>query len=270
MAIDLKSIQKGASHLPPRILIYGVQGIGKGSLAAMAPKPVFINIEDGLDGVLPNGESLKDYVFDNGGAILPHVNSYSEVMEQLGALATQDHSFETLVTDSLDWMEPLVWKHTCEQNNWNSIEDAGYGRGYVEALAYWADYIDAINYLRNEKSMTIIQTAHANAKRFNDPTTEPYDRYQIKLQDKASGKMLEHSDVVLFANYRVTTVKEGKNKKDVRAVGAGERVIYSEERPAFIAKNRYSLPAEMPLSWNELSKHIPYFNPKKKAEEKAA
>jgi len=270
MAFDLASVQKGASHEPPRILIYGVQGIGKGTLAAMAPKPVFINIEDGLGGVLPNGIPLKDYVFDNGGAILPKVNSYNEIMDQLRALATQDHEYETLVIDSLDWMEPLTWTHVCEVNNWGSIEEPGFGRGWIEALTYWAEYVAAINYLCKSKKMTIIQTAHAIAKRFNDPTTEPYDRYQIKLQDKAAAKMLEHSDVVLFANYRVTTIKEGKAKDKVRAIGAGERIIYTEERPAFIAKNRYSLPAEIPLDWNELIKNIPYFNQKKEAVEKAA
>lgn len=248
MAFDLKSIQKGAAHLPPRILIYGVQGIGKSTLGAMAPKPIFLLTEDGL-GLLESDH-------------FPLCKSYSEVMECITVLATQDHEFETLVTDSLDWMEPLIWQHVCEVNNWASIEEPGYGRGWIEALTYWSDYIDAINYLRNEKKMTIIQTAHAIAKKFNDPTSEPYDRYQIKLQDKAAGKMLEHSDIVLFANYRVTTIKDGKDKKNVRAVGAGERVMFSEERPAFVAKNRYSLPAEMPLDWNELAKHIPYFNPK--------
>jgi len=256
MAIDLKSIQKGASHLPPRILIYGVQGIGKTKFGADAPKPIFLLTEDGL-GVLESEH-------------FPLLKSYNEVMEALTVLATEDHGFETLVMDSLDWMEPLVWAHTCVINNWTSIEDAGYGKGYVEALAYWGEYLNAINYLRNEKGMTIIQTAHATAKRFNDPTTEPYDRYQIKLQDKAASKMLEHSDIVLFANYRITTIKEGKDKKNVRAVGQGERIIYTEERPAFIAKNRYSLPTELPLDWNEITKHIPYFNPKKKAAGKKA
>tara|TARA_R110000851_G_scaffold182721_1_gene331834 strand:- start:14966 stop:15718 length:753 start_codon:yes stop_codon:yes gene_type:complete len=248
MAFDLSSITKGASHLPPRILVYGVQGIGKSKFGAMAPNPIFILTEDGL-GLLESDH-------------FPLCTTYAQVMEALTVLATQEHEFETLVVDSLDWMEPLVWKHVCEVNGWNSIEDAGYGKGYVEALSFWSEYIDAINYLRTEKSMTIIQTAHATAKRFNDPTTEPYDRYQIKLQDKASGKMLEHSDIVLFANYRVTTIKEGKAKDKVRAVGAGERIMFTEERPAFVAKNRYSLPAEMPLDWSELAKHIPYFNNK--------
>jgi len=249
MAFDLKSIQKGASHLPPRILIHGVQGIGKTKFGADAPNPIFILTEDGL-GLLESDH-------------FPLCNSYAEVMDALTVLATQEHDFKTLVEDSLDWMEPLIWQHTCEVNNWTSIEDPGYGRGYVEALTYWSEYIDAINYLRNEKGMTIIQTAHSIAKKYNDPTTEPYDRYQIKLQDKAAGKLLEHSDIVLFANYRVTTIKDGKDKKNVRAVGAGERIMFTEERPAFVAKNRYSLPAEMPLDWNELTKHIPYFNPKK-------
>ena len=250
MAFDLSSIQKGANHLPPRILIYGVQGIGKSTLGAAAPDPIFILTEDGL-GMLD----------------VPHfplASSFGEVMEGLLTLAQNDHDYKTLVIDSLDWLEPLIWRHTAAEHDHKSIEDFGYGKGYAFALDYWKDYLDALNYLRNTKGMTIIQTAHAEVKRYDDPTAEPYDRYQIKLHKGASAKVQEHSDVVLFSNYRITTVQSdvGMNKKKARAVGGGERVLFAEERPAFAAKNRYGMPAELPLDWDALASAIPYFNQK--------
>ena len=151
MAIDLNSITKGASHLPPRILIYGTQGIGKSTLGANAPAPIFIQTEDGL--------GLLDV------AHFPIAKSFAEVIEALTVLATQEHGFKTLVLDSLDWLEPLIWAHIAKEHGHNSIEDFGYGKGYVHALDAWREYLDAINYLRNEKGMTIIQTAHADVKR---------------------------------------------------------------------------------------------------------
>jgi hypothetical protein len=160
-----------------------------------------------------------------------------------------------MVLDSLDWLEPLIWAEACRQNGWKSIEDAGFGKGYVAALTIWRRYIDGINALRNDSGMAIIQIAHTDIKRFDSPEHDPYDRYVIKLHTRASALIQEHSDVVLFANYRVATkgADVGFNKKVTRAVGSGERLMYANERPAFLAKNRYSLPDVMPLSWDAFS-----------------
>ena len=99
--------------------------------------------------------------------------------------------------------------------------------------------------------MTVIQIAHTDIKRFDSPEHDPYDRYVIKLHTRAAALLQEHSDVVLFANYRISTVKAdvGFNKKVNRAMGSGERVIHTAERPAFLAKNRYGLPDTLPLDW---------------------
>ena len=93
--------------------------------------------------------------------------------------------------------------------------------------------------------MVVIQIAHTDIKRFDSPEHEPYDRYVIKLQTRASALLQEHSDVVLFANYQISVAKSdvGFNKKVTRALGSGARVMHTEERPAFLAKNRYGLPA---------------------------
>lgn len=260
MAISLESLQRGAEKKPPRILIYGVSGIGKTTLLASAPSPVVIQTEDGLG-------DLEVTAF-------PLAKSYTDVMDALTALATEDHDFKTLGIDSLDWFEPLVWKHLITENPTSekgsvisSIEDYGFGKGFNMALTYWRDYIDAINYLRDEVGMTIIQTAHSQIKRFDSPETDPYDRYELKLHKGAAALVQEHSDCVLFANYRIGMTKAdvGFNKKVTRAIGSGERVIYTQERPAYLAKNRYSMPDTIPLrlgaeGWGELSQYIPYFN----------
>ena len=76
---------------------------------------------------------------------------------------------------------------------------------------------------------------------------------------RAAALLQEHSDIVLFANYRVSTVKAdvGFNKKVTRALGSGERVLYTEERPAFLAKNRYGLPDVLPLDWPAFAAAMP-------------
>jgi hypothetical protein len=177
----------------------------------------------------------------------------------LDALLTEGHDFGTVVIDSVDWLEPLIWAEACHRNGWASIETPGFGKGYAEALTVWREYLDKLNALRDQKGMAVIQIAHTDIKRFDSPEHEPYDRYVIKLQARASALLQEHSDVVLFANYQISVAKSdvGFNKKVTRALGSGARVMHTEERPAFLAKNRYGLPDTLPLSWAEFMAAMP-------------
>ncbi len=263
MAISLASIQHGISAAPPRILIYGVQGIGKTTMLSQAPNPIVIQTEDG-EGVIDVPR-------------FPLAQSFGDVMEALGVLASTDHDYKTLGLDSLDWMEPLVWAQVVAENPTSnksgavaaSIESYGYGRGYAMALDPWREYISAINYLRNERGMMIIQTAHSKITRFESPDSDAYDRYDLKLQHSpktsASALLQEHSDIVLFANYKVgiTEEKKGMDQKRKRGIGSGQRVLHTQERPAYAAKSRYNLPESIPFDkdgayWNVLAAHIPF------------
>lgn len=251
---------------PPRILIYGPQKIGKSSFGSLADSPVFVQAEDGLDNIDANA--------------FPLAKTFQEIMTNLTELATQPHDFKTVVIDSLDWMEPMIWQQVCQEHNVKTIEEVlkGYGKGYVQALSVWREYIDAINYLREEKRMTVVQIAHTHIKRFENPETDAYDRYEIKLHKSASSLVMEHSDIILFANYFVGIKKEDKamsKEGRKRAVGSGERVLYTEERPSFMAGNRYGLPAEIPFDkegqyWNVIAQHVPFFNQPAQTEKKDA
>ena len=156
----------------------------------------------------------------------PLARTFDAVMEALAALYSEPHDYKTVVVDSVDWLEPLVWARPARTTAGRSIEEPGYGKGYVAALDLWRQYLDGLNALRDERGMTVIQIAHTDIKRFDSPEHEPYDRYVIKLHARAAALLQEHSDVVLFANYRISTVKSdvGFNKKVTRALGSGERV----------------------------------------------
>ena len=252
MAISLSQLKRTTALAAPRILIHGVAGVGKTTFAAGAPKPVLVQTEDGLG-------TLEVPRF-------PLARSFDEVMEALAALYTDSHDFATVVIDSVDWLEPLVWQKACQENGWKDLEEPGYGKGYVAALDPWRQYLEGLNALRDERGMTVIQIAHTDIKRFDSPEHEPYDRYVIKLHARAAALLQEHSDVVLFANYRISTVKSdvGFNKKVTRALGSGERVLYTAERPAFLAKNRYGLPDTLPLSWAAFAEAMPHSSTEQK------
>ena len=246
MAISLASLKRSTALMPPRILLHGVAGVGKTTFAAKARGAVLIPIEDGL------GTIEVDH--------FPLAKTLTDVTEALVALYEEPHEFGTVVIDSVDWLEPLIWKHVAAANGWRSIEEPGFGKGYAAALDVWREYLEALNALRNDRGMTVIQIAHTDIKRFDSPEHEPYDRYIIKLHARAAALLQEHSDVVLFANYRISTVKAdvGFSKKVTRALGKGERVIHTAERPAFLAKNRYGLPDTLDLDWAKFAAAMPH------------
>ncbi len=255
--MSANDFRRSSGHKPPITIVHGTHGIGKTSLAASAPAPVFIQTEDGLGPIdapsyLPDGRMPR---------------TLDEVMAGIGSLYEDEHDFKTLVLDSLDHLEPMIWAQACLDNAWENIEKAGYGKGYTAALDHWRAVFSALAMLRDDKGMGIILLAHTAIQRFESPETEPYDRYVIKLHKAASALVQEKADIVLFANYRVSTVSTdmGFKKKATRAVGNGDRILFTTERPAFLAKNRYSMPDQITLpddptaGWPAVAEHIPFY-----------
>jgi len=227
---------------PPRIVLFGSSGVGKTSFAASMNKPIFICTEDGLGKIeVPH---------------FPLAKSFEDVMENLQSLINNENDYKTLVIDSLDWLEPLVWDKACQDNNWKSIEQPGYGKGYVETLKYWRIYINSLNELR-EKGFTIMQIAHNQIKRFESPEIEAFDRHELKLHRKAADLILEHSDCCFFANFKLGTVQvKGKGGTMTTKAVSGDRVIYTKESTAYLAKNRYGLPEMLPFVWETVREEM--------------
>ena len=231
----LNQVQRGILPAPRRTLLYGTHGIGKSTFGAMAEKPIFVQTEDGL----ANIECDR----------FPLTGRYGDVVAALGELYTEPHEYRTIVVDSLDWLERLIWADVCRTRGVESIEDIGYGKGYVFALTHWRDVLAGLDALRNDRGMSVALIAHAQIERFANPECDTYDRYSPRLHKQASALVQEWADEVLFATYSVHTkaTDDGFGRKRVQGIGTGERIIRTTERPAHVAKNRLGLPDEIPL-----------------------
>ena len=241
MAFDLKSISRNDTISSPRLMVYGVEGIGKSTFAAGAPDPIFILTEDGLG-------SLDVEHF-------PIAHSLADVMEAIGSLYTEEHPYKTVVLDSLDWLEAIIHREMEEKYD---AKDLAYGKGAMIAAQQWREVLDGLNALRNDKQMIVILLAHNTIKRFDSPEVEPFDRYQPKLQERSSAVVREWADAVMFANYKTIVKKDdvGFNKTVARGISSGERMLFTTERPAYMAKNRYNLPDSISLTWDAFATAI--------------
>lgn len=239
----LAKIERGRASKPPRILLYGVEGIGKSTFGSQAPKPVFIQTEDGLDEIACDK--------------FPLAKTFDDVALALGELRTQPHDYESVVIDSLDWLERMIWDKVCQDTGAKNIEkaDGGYARGYMHALSYWRELVEQLNQLRSGFGMVVLLIAHAKVEKFDDPESSPYDRYSPRLHKHAGSLLGEWVDAVLFATRRMRTQSEetgfGRKRTIAHAIGkdGGERILRCVGGPSCIAKNRYGITDDLPLSW---------------------
>lgn len=248
--LSLRNVTTSRAMLPPRVLIYGPPGLGKTSLATEFPAPIFIDVEQGI----PAGTEV---------ATFGEIGSYDAVIEAIGALYNEDHAFQTVVIDTLDRLEPMLWAKCCDDNRWDSIEAPGYGKGYVMADRLWRDLLEGLNALRKDRGMNVVLIAHSTISNFDSPTSAPYSRYDIRLHKRASAIVQDDVDAILFVNQDATIVEEkrGKDVQSRHATGGGSRWIYCEGRPAWCAKNRYGLPDKVRYTagtgYAELSRYFP-------------
>jgi len=248
--MSLGKVVKGKLAKPVRVLIYGVEGVGKSSFAANAPSPIFLGAEDGT--------SELDV------ARFPEPTSWHDALEAITELTTAEHDYQTLAIDTLDWLEPLCWAAVCAGKKdkagkpIENIEGFGYGKGYTAALDHWRQLTAALERLRTERGMNMVLIAHSWIKSFKNPAGEDYDRYELKLHAKAGGLLREWCDAVVFAMHETLTYEtDGR----VRGISSGARVVYTERCAAWDAKNRYDLPDRLPLDWVSFAEAVAAHRP---------
>ena len=223
MTSILSSITRGRTLDAPRIILYGMEGIGKSTFAANFPSPIFIQTEDGL--------GMIDC------AKFPLAKSFDEVFQELVALETEPNEFKTIVIDSLDWLERLIWDKVAQDSKVNNIEQIGFGKGYTMALTFWRIVLDHLESLHNQGQI-ILLLAHAVAEDYSDPEVNSLKRFTPRLHKTARSLVAEYVDVILLATRAFGAAKGDQNNP---------RIVRTEASPYQVAKSRFSIPAELPL-----------------------
>lgn len=224
MTSILSSITRGRTLDAPRIILYGMEGIGKSTFAANFPSPIFIQTEDGL--------GMIDC------AKFPLAKSFDEVFQELVALETEPNEFKTIVIDSLDWLERLIWDKVAQDSKVNNIEQIGFGKGYTMALTFWRIVLDHLESLHKQGKI-ILLLAHAVAEDYSDPEVSSLKRFTPRLHKTARSLVAEYVDVILLATRAFGAAKGGEQNNP--------RIVRTEASPYQVAKSRFSIPAELPL-----------------------
>lgn len=221
--------------LPPRIIIYGEAGLGKSTLAASAPKPIFINIENRLD-------KIKTKAF-------PLATTYDMVFEQLKYVYNTLEGFETLVIDTLDALEVLINNSVCQEHKVKSLSDIDFGKGWDLSTQKCNTIMNALNNIRDKKNMNIIMLAHVHIQTVNNLLGSNYDRYDIKLREKNAAVFAYKSDLIGFlrTDIDIDVLKGSFGKQIIKSSGGAKRIISFYKSVAFQSKDSYGLETDIEI-----------------------
>lgn len=236
------TIHKGRKPRARRVLVYGENGVGKSSFAAQWPEPIFLNLEDGV-GDLPVDST----------DVIKTVREFSEALAQV---ATSD--YQTIVVDTIDWLEKLIFAEVAANAGKRTIEDIGFGRGYQAVEQSWQDLIVAFDWLwRSGKH--IVFTCHESLEKFTNPEGDSFNYWRPSLHLKGSGCITEWCDEVFFLRFKTSTIQKAEGFGGKRALGVGgkERYICTTKSAAYEAKNRLGLPDEIPPSFDAIKPFLP-------------
>jgi hypothetical protein len=239
-------LRRGPIVRPQKAVLYGPEGVGKTTLASQLPDPVFLDIESGTHHL--------DVVRFEG------IHSWDSITGAVAALAAGGHEFKTLVLDTVDWAEKRLAEHLCAKANKDSIEDFGYGKGYVLLAEEFAKFLASLDVLL-ARGMHVVFLAHSTVKKFESPDQAgSYDRYELKLTKQVAPLVREWADAILFVNF-ITRLAEKDNGR-MRGVGGKERALFTTHTAAYDAKNRHGLPDKLAF---EAAALAPVFGPQASA-----
>lgn len=236
MAISLKSLVKPTLR-PFHMTLVAEGGLGKTTLAAMQPKPVFIRTEDGAASLL--GSDV---------AMFPLAESAQDVFDAITVLATEDHDYQTLVIDSITQLNVLIEHEVMTSDpRAKSLNSAhgGYGAGFNMAAEKHRQVREWCEQLSAHRGMNIVYLAHADVEQVDLPDQDTYTRYTIRMNRRSVAHYSDNVDLVGYLKLK-TYIKGDEKKK--KAIGDGSRIITCYPTPSHISKNRFGIAEDIPFT----------------------
>lgn len=239
------NITTGVEKTPIKTVIYGAEGVGKSSLAAKFPNPLFLDTEGGTSRL--NVRRIR-------------IGGWEELLETVKEIIATPEVCKTLVLDTADWAEAYCIDYICKKYRQNSIESFGYGKGYTYIQEEFGEFLKLLSKL-TELGINPVIIAHGKPRKFELPDEQgAFDRYETKLTRQVAPLIKEWCDMLLFCNYKTFVVTTENNSKKAQG---GKRVMYTTHNPCWDAKNRFNLPDELDLDFASIAHLFTDVNPKK-------
>jgi hypothetical protein len=227
-------ITKGKQTRAQRVVIYGVESVGKSTFAAQFPKPLFLDVEGGT------AHLDTDRV---------EITTLADLESAIRECQTTD--YQSVIIDSADWAERLVLEGMLAQDKKKSVEDYGYGKGFVMLAEKFARLLTAADQIvAGGKNVVFI--AHSKVQRVEPPDMlSAYDRYELKLTKQSAPLLKEWADELWFFKFKTKTVESESGRS--KGVGGKERIILTTHSAAYDAKTRSGLAEELPMAWGSVA-----------------
>ncbi len=221
-----------------RVGFYGTGGIGKTTMAAMAPGPIgYID----LDGSLPLLEETFSEMRAEG--INPDIRVASGITDLKRAREALDPAnlggIKTVVIDTATKLEEMIVEHVLKtikvgNSAADSLEDYGYGKGYQHVYEAFLKVLADLDKLV-AAGINVILICHECTATVPNPAGEDYIRFEPRLQTGAKAsiraRLKEWADHLLFYSYDINVAKK-------KSKGSGTRSIYPVEMAHCMAKSR--------------------------------
>ena len=238
---------------PARIAMHATSGFGKTTTACHLPGALILGAENGVPRDL--GFNVREL----------HPRTWMDVFDVVHSLTNDRHNVESLAVDTVDWLEPLIHRFVCERDSdrktdmnskghkLESIEDYGYGKGYLATEEEFRKFISALDIMQAKRGIHVCMLMHSEAKTFKNPFGADYDKFRPKPQDRVANVVVEWAENLLFGYFQVDAAKlsedRERNDKTARAkgIGSGVRIIGAQDCALYRAKNRVGLPPEFEL-----------------------
>lgn len=232
---------------PTRLALHSVEGFGKTTLASFFPKPLFVCGERGFPRDLGHAPSYVE------------PQSWKDVQTLINELLTQQHDYQSLVFDTMDWIEPLIWRHLLERDSnektelnptgkkLTSIESYGYGKGYINSMEQMRELLIALDHLQTRRGMHIVILMHSQVKKFDNPSGDNFDRWVPKMHERCSRLVIEWCENVLFGYFEIATHKDDIKDRKAKGTSTGRRILGTRHNAMYDAKNRFNLPDTVEL-----------------------
>lgn len=231
------------------VTICGDAGMGKTSLAATFPKPIFIRAEDGLQAI----------PIENRPDAFPELTSFEDLGAQMMWLAKEKHDYQTVVIDSISKLDVLLGEQIKAEDKKDNLAQCrgGFGAGF-QAVASMHRRVRKAAGILQQKGMHVVFLAHADVETLKVPDADDYMRWTIRLCNKVClPPYVEDVDVVGFLRLQMFTKGEEGQRK--RAISSGDRELITYATASNVSKNRYGInePLEVELGVNPLAQYIP-------------
>ena len=230
---------------PLIITLAGDAGSGKSSLAATFPDAFIIRTQ---------GEAMPRDVVNKpvglepiGGRMVEGKRVWDEnqLFEQLVALLRDEHSFKTLIIDSVTGLEDLFIQHVVDSDPKapKSIVQAagGYGAGRAAVKSKHMRVKKYADALRTKRGMHVIFIAHVEVDRMDPPDGDPFTRYNLQLHKESAPVYTNNVDVIGYLAQERFVGEDGK------ARSSDDRVLIVGMTPANVSKNRLGITGSLPV-----------------------